>query len=273
MKNNFGETKEKIMSATKEYAGKYYRAVGAVIVVALLCIISAVTLESRINKSPQSVGIVLSLSDVSSGKEAFAGNTFSEKGITYVEMQNVTYETEELAQLEKTEKQVDDILAARSQDKKDQAALAAFTATQSETIVSNVYDPNYVGETQQAQTVTAASTYTPITEITYADADGSYSYIGEFTLTGYCPCAICCGKWSNPSNPITSSGVTAVAGRTIAAYTSRYPFGTKLMINGQIYTVEDVGGAIKGNHIDIFFNTHEEALAFGKQYSSVYFVQ
>ena len=267
MKINFGETKEKIMSATKEYAGKYYRAVGAVIVVALLCIISAVTLEARINNSHQSVGIVLSLSDVSSGKEAFAGNTFSEKGITYVEMQNVTYETEELAQLEKTEKQVDDILAARSQEKKDQAALAELTAEHLSAADFNTYDPNEV------QPVTATSTYTPITEVTYADANGNYSYLGEFTLTGYCPCAICCGKWSNPSNPITSSGVTAVAGRTIAADTSRYPFGTKLMINGQIYTVEDVGGAIKGNHIDIFFNSHEEALAFGKQYSSVYFVQ
>ncbi|MBQ9608211.1 MAG: 3D domain-containing protein [Lachnospiraceae bacterium] len=182
-------------------------------------------------------------------------------------MQYAAYETEELAQLEKTEKQVDDILAARSQDKKDQAALAELTAEHYSAADYNTYDPTEV------QTVAAVSTYTPITEITYADANGSYSYLGEFTLTGYCPCAICCGKWSNPSNPITSSGVTAVAGRTIAADTSRYPFGTKLMINGQIYTVEDVGGAIKGNHIDIFFNTHEEALAFGKQYSSVYFVQ
>ena len=267
MKNNFGETKEKIMNATKEYAGKYYRAVGAVIVVALLCIVSAVTLEARINESHQSVGIVLSLSDVSSGKEAFAGNTFSEKGITYVEMQNVNYETEELAQLEKTEKQVDDILAARSQDKKDQAALAELTAEHFSAADYNTYDPNTV------QTVTAASTYTPLTEITYADANGSYSYIGEFTLTGYCPCAICCGKWSNPSNPITASGTTPAAGRTVAADTSRYPFGTKLMINGQIYTVEDVGGAIKGNHIDIYFNTHQEALAFAKQYGSVYLVQ
>ena len=272
MKINFGETKDKLIEGTKEYAGRYYKIVGAVMVVAILCIVSAVSLEARINASHQSVGIILSLSDVSAGHEAFAGNTFPEEAITYVDMQNVNYATEELAQLEKTEKQVDDILAARSQEKKDQAALAERTAEHLSAADYNTYDPNAVSAAREAA-VTATASYMGLTEITYADENGSYSYVGEFTLTGYCPCAICCGKWSNPSNPITASGVTAVAGRTIAADTSRYPFGTKLMINGQIYTVEDVGGAIKGNHIDIFFNTHEEALAFGKKYGSVYSVQ
>jgi 3D (Asp-Asp-Asp) domain-containing protein len=36
--------------------------------------------------------------------------------------------------------------------------------------------------------------------------------------------------------------------------------------------VEDRGGAINGNHIDIYFNTHEEALEFGCQYANVYLV-
>ena len=48
------------------------------------------------------------------------------------------------------------------------------------------------------------------------------------------------------------------------------PFGTIVEINGIEYTVEDIGGAIKGNHIDIFFDTHEEALQFGKQKAEVY---
>lgn len=268
MKFNFDKAKEKVVETTKEYASRYYRIAGAALVVMMLVILSVVTLAARINEAHQSVGIIMSLSDVSSGKEAFAGNTFEAKGITYVDMVNVNYETEELAQLEKTEKQVDDILAARSQEKKDQAALAELTAEHASAADYNDYD----GTTEET-TVTASAPYVGITEVTYADENGSYQYLGEFTLTGYCPCAICCGKWSNPSNPITASGTTPAAGRTVAADTSRYPFGTKLMINGQIYTVEDVGGAIKGNHIDIYFNSHEEALAFAKQYGSVYLVQ
>ena len=46
------------------------------------------------------------------------------------------------------------------------------------------------------------------------------------------------------------------------------PFGTKLMINGQIYTVEDRGTAY--GHVDMFFGSHSEALAFGSQYVDVY---
>ena len=90
----------------------------------------------------------------------------------------------------------------------------------------------------------------------------------KYTLTGYCPCKICCGKWSNPSNPTTASGTRATAGRTIAADTKIYPFGTKIMINGTEYTVEDTGSAINGYHFDIYFDTHEEAKAFAKQYTT-----
>ncbi|MBQ9199101.1 MAG: 3D domain-containing protein [Lachnospiraceae bacterium] len=267
---NFDKTKEKLIESAKEYSAKYYKAAGAALVVVVLLVLSLITLVERVNKSHQSVGIIMSLSDVSAGREAFAGNTFDEKGITYVDMQNVNYETEELAQLEKTEKQVDDILAARSQEKKDQAVLAALTAEHASAADFN--DSEAVAAENNQEQV-AAPVFSTFTQITYADENGNYTYLGEFTITGYCACPICCGKWSNPSNPITASGVTAVAGRTVAADISRYPFGTRLMINGQIYTVEDVGGAIKGNHIDVFFNSHEEALAFGKQYMSVYLVQ
>lgn len=90
--------------------------------------------------------------------------------------------------------------------------------------------------------------------------------IGEFVLTAYCPCAQCCGK----STGITASGVTAQSNHTIAADTSVLPFGTEVYIDGQSYVVEDTGGAIKSNRIDIFFATHSEALAFGKKTEKVY---
>lgn len=91
-------------------------------------------------------------------------------------------------------------------------------------------------------------------------------FLGTFKVTAYCSCSSCCGK----SNGITASGTKATAGRTIAADTSKYPFGTKLVINGHTYTVEDRGGAINGNRIDMFFNSHSEALQWGVKYCDVY---
>ncbi len=89
--------------------------------------------------------------------------------------------------------------------------------------------------------------------------------LGVYKITAYCGCAKCCGK----TDGITASGTHVTAGRTIAA-PPEIPFGTKLMINGHIYTVEDRGGAIKGNRIDIYFETHEEANKFGVQYIEVF---
>lgn len=81
------------------------------------------------------------------------------------------------------------------------------------------------------------------------------------TVTAYCPCLKCCGK----TNGITASGKKAKANHTIAT-SSKYKFGTKIEIAGYgVYTVEDRGGAIQGDRIDIFFNTHEEALKFGRR--------
>lgn len=102
--------------------------------------------------------------------------------------------------------------------------------------------------------------------------------LGMFTATAYCPCEKCCGKYalSRPidesGNPIvyTASGERAVQGVTIAADTSVLPFGTKVYINGHEYIVHDRGGAIKGNRIDVYFATHTEALAFGKQELEVF---
>ena len=85
-----------------------------------------------------------------------------------------------------------------------------------------------------------------------------------YKITAYCPCAKCCGK----TNGRTASGTRATAGRTVAA-SSKFSFGTKLNIGGHVYTVEDRGGAINGNKIDIFVNTHAEALQWGVRYLNV----
>ena len=89
--------------------------------------------------------------------------------------------------------------------------------------------------------------------------------LGTYKITAYCGCAKCCGK----TDGITASGTHVTAGRTVAA-PPEIPFGTQLMINGHIYTVEDRGGAIKGNRIDIYFESHEEAERFGVQSIEVF---
>ncbi len=85
-----------------------------------------------------------------------------------------------------------------------------------------------------------------------------------YKITAYCSCAKCCGKTTGR----TASGTTATAGRTVAA-PAKFAFGTKLNIGGHIYTVEDRGGAIKGNKIDIYVNSHSAALQWGVKYLPV----
>lgn len=89
------------------------------------------------------------------------------------------------------------------------------------------------------------------------------------TATAYCPCEKCCGVCAeNRPNGIvyTASGAIAQEGVTIAADWDVYPPGTVLYIEGLgEYTVQDRGGAIKGQKIDVYFESHEDALQFGRQ--------
>lgn len=96
-------------------------------------------------------------------------------------------------------------------------------------------------------------------------AESSSSSVKVYKVTAYCSCSKCCGSHANG---YTSSGTKATAGRTVAA-PSNLAYGTKLNINGKTYVVEDRGGAIKGNRIDIYVNSHSEALAWGVKYLPV----
>lgn len=95
--------------------------------------------------------------------------------------------------------------------------------------------------------------------------------LGTFTLTAYCPCSICCGKWSEFG--LTSTGTIPEEGRTIAVDPNVIPYGTEVIINGHTYIAEDCGSAIKENRIDIFFNNHNDALIFGIQTAEVKIVK
>ena len=110
----------------------------------------------------------------------------------------------------------------------------------------------------------ATSRGTTATRTTLPTSTASTSGGTTYKITAYCPCSKCCGKTSGR----TASGTKATAGRTVAA-SSKFAFGTKLNIGGHVYTVEDRGGAINGNKIDIFVNSHAEALAWGVRYLNV----
>lgn len=86
-----------------------------------------------------------------------------------------------------------------------------------------------------------------------------------YVVTAYCPCSRCSGSYGG----ITSTGVRAVQGRTIAVDPNVIPYGTHVRFNGNEYVAEDCGGAIKGNHIDLYFDSHAEALEWGKKYCEI----
>lgn len=91
----------------------------------------------------------------------------------------------------------------------------------------------------------------------YAYTD--YRSLGEFVISHYCDCERC----TLDGDGITATGTQATEGRTIAVDPEVIPYGTMVVIDGHTYIAEDCGGAIKGNRIDIFMDSHEEALQAG----------
>lgn len=96
---------------------------------------------------------------------------------------------------------------------------------------------------------------------------GAHPRVIWMQVTAYCPCAKCCGK----ATGITASGkrVSYNRGQFVAADTTLLPFGTQVSIpgyhNGAPVPVIDRGGKVKGNHIDVYFPTHEQAVRWGNQ--------
>lgn len=115
-------------------------------------------------------------------------------------------------------------------------------------------------ETPAAETETEAETQTETW------GAGREAKVIEIMATAYCPCVKCCGK----TDGITATGTKATAGRTVAVDPDVIPYGAEIVIDGHSYIAEDCGGAINGNDIDIYFDTHDEALQFGRQTLTAY---
>lgn len=108
-------------------------------------------------------------------------------------------------------------------------------------------------------------------EMNYYDSSSNKTKIpagkslGKVVTTGYCSCSLCCGKWAGGH---TASGTVPKAGYTLAvdAHNPKVPMGTKIVMNGKTYKVEDTGNFARyGTDFDIYFDSHAAALAWGKR--------
>lgn len=107
----------------------------------------------------------------------------------------------------------------------------------------------------------------PVPETGTGGITGEPMYTLEVDVTHYCACSLCCGE--NAAG-ITASGKPVAEG--MVAMSSYYPFGTKIEINGVMYTVEDRGGSGIENDIhrvDIYVPDHQQALRLGRYTTTV----
>ena len=113
------------------------------------------------------------------------------------------------------------------------------------------------------------------TEAVAASVAGIEPKVVTLNTSAYCSCVRCCGK----SNGITSSGAQATEWYTVAAG-SGYPIGTVIYIpaladkpNGGWFVVQDRGGAISNNRIDVYMGSHQAAINFGRKNLECYIYQ
>ena len=105
-----------------------------------------------------------------------------------------------------------------------------------------------------------------------------YEAVISVKATAYCLCKKCTGKTpSNPGYGHTASGLVITPGedmKVISVDPKVIPLGTKVYVDGYGYAIAaDTGGAIKGNKIDVYKDTHEKALQWGVKYVNVYILK
>lgn len=89
-----------------------------------------------------------------------------------------------------------------------------------------------------------------------------------FTAYAYCACEKCCGKWA--AYGLTASGTVPQQGRTVAVDPDVIPLGTELWIDGEgPFVAEDTGSGINGSTIDVYHQSHADALQWGKRQVTV----
>ena len=93
--------------------------------------------------------------------------------------------------------------------------------------------------------------------------------IGEYTIDYYCSCETCRAKASK----VKATGTPVVEGQTIAVDPDEIPYGTKVIIDGHVFTAEDYDTAGKEKHISIYVNEHETAQKLNEKKAEVHLVK
>ena len=164
----------------------------------------------------------------------------------------------------------------REQRKADESALiaaACLGATVILIVVAILATSAQAVESSPEESSVVSEEYDPAWDIPATEsAVCNDVFLGEFTLTAYCPRRCCGGKWASG---YTATGTLATEGRTIAVDPDVIPYGSRVLLiwpdgTQREYIAEDCGGGINGNHIDVFFNSHQAARIFGVQSAMAY---
>lgn len=94
----------------------------------------------------------------------------------------------------------------------------------------------------------------------------------NFTITAYCPCKICNGKWVGKL-ATGDNMYTMMKGRNIIAVDPKViPLGSIIFWNKKYYFALDTGGKIKRKRLDVLLKTHKKAMKFGVKYKQTIWV-
>ena len=100
---------------------------------------------------------------------------------------------------------------------------------------------------------------------TVAEPEERWESLGKWKISHYCACRRCSGKWGHR----TSSGATCEEGVTAAC--AILPAGTVVRIEGYgERIIQDTGAGVRGQHLDLFYESHQECLDRGIKYREVW---
>lgn len=200
-----------------------------------------------------------------------SGATFSvRQGLTVGSVQEKTRAVECMQTCTETE-QATVVTTAARKTTQPETVKAAETEPRSKPEAESTVktEPRTARPAAQSTTVQAETTQ-PETEAsvqTDGSAAGELKSLGRFKITFYCGGACCNGKWAGK----TCTGNPMIEGRTIAVDKNVIPLGTSVYIEGfGWYVAEDVGGGVRGNHIDIYLADHDRVNRMGVQSAMVY---
>lgn len=145
--------------------------------------------------------------------------------------------------------------------------LTSFLSAKYGNYIYSDVEPVLLDLFRQQYTLTVQPVYEEVTETRTVQVGES---LGTVVTSGYCNCVLCCGIWAGGN---TASGVPPASDHTIAVDASDpiVPMGTKVVMNGVEYTVEDTGNFKRyGVDFDIYYDSHAEALAHGHQSVEAY---